>query len=276
LEKLGFTSVLSLVPLVYLLLFQVQLAPSACSWACSIPAYSRHLRIGHACFRSQTHASPSPADSASIVQWSGITRQLLSRRRRQQRHIRLSPHCSFCLQQPTRSVWRAFTPPSVPFVFASTHRIFPALFPIYSDLRGVPDLLDTKSDIIAAHSDAAPISAEAQTSGRRSDHTELDESSDDVEQAQAHAVTADTVAAVSVADAGHALEMHEMDSSHDEKSMELSLSSPSTSAAQLQDSHQNMKDMKLIVRVSLVRHVLPTMSFLATQLFAELLFIFSR
>jgi hypothetical protein len=143
--------------------------------------------------------------------------------------------------------------------------MFPALFPIYSDLRGVPDLLDTKPDnIIAAHSDAAPISAKAQSSSRRSDHTELNESSDDVEEAQAHAVTADSVTAASPADAGHALEMHEMYSSHDEKSMELSLSSTSSSAAQPQDSHQNMKDMKLIVRVSLVRHVSPTVSFFAT------------
>lgn len=143
--------------------------------------------------------------------------------------------------------------------------MFPALFPIYSDLRGVPDLLDTKPDnIVAAHSDAAPISAKAQSSNRRSNHTELDEFSDDVEEAQAHAVTADRVTAGSLADAGHAIEMHEMDSSHDEKSMELSLSSTSPSATQPQNSLQNMKDMKLIVRVSLVRHVSPTVSFFAT------------
>ena len=142
--------------------------------------------------------------------------------------------------------------------------MFPALFPIYSDLRGVPDLLDTKPDnIVAAHSDAAPISAKAQLSNRRSNHTELDEFSDDVEEAQTHAATADRVTAGSLADAGHAIEMHEMDSSHDEKSMELSLSSTSPSATQPQNSLQNMKDMKLIVRVSLVRHVSPTVSFFA-------------
>jgi hypothetical protein len=117
--------------------------------------------------------------------------------------------------------------------------LLPALFPIYSDLRGVPDLSHADRNVAAVPSamDPAPH--------KGSGHIQL---SEDAELNESIRMDADA-AVVSPAHDGDALAI---DASHDESSVESSLTTKSQNVGIAQDSYQNLQDMKLIVRVTMV------------------------
>ena len=124
------------------------------------------------------------------------------------------------------------------------HHAPAALFPIYADLRGEPEILNTERQAIPAvsepgdsqHSHAASA---VHASDTFNGHIEL---SEDIHQTDC--VIADAAAA--------ALPAVEVDASHDESSANSSLTTKSQNAGLSQDNHQSLQDMKLIVRITMV------------------------
>ena len=119
-----------------------------------------------------------------------------------------------------------------------------ALFPIYADLRGEPEILNTERQAIPAVSEPGDSQhAHAASAVHASDtfngHIEL---SEDIHQTDC--VIADAAAA--------ALPAVEVDASHDESSANSSLTTKSQNAGLSQDNHQSLQDMKLIVRITMV------------------------
>jgi hypothetical protein len=110
-----------------------------------------------------------------------------------------------------------------------------ALFPIYSDLRGVPDLTETKGCVNSAPSELGALNrGHADTNGHADVTHQASEalvasnvSSSDIEES--HLVKVDDAEAGASADAGLVL-------------------------GKQQDSQQNLQDMKLIVRITMVGH----------------------
>ena len=116
------------------------------------------------------------------------------------------------------------------------------------------DLADATAATTAA-SDRAHATSKVQTADEHSGHIELCE---DVEQAENIGMEVHEAAAARAADAGHALDI---DISHDEISFESSLTSPSQNVGAEQDSNQQLQDMKLIVRVTMVTRALSWFQF---------------
>jgi hypothetical protein len=117
----------------------------------------------------------------------------------------------------------------------------------------VADLADAAAATAAA-SDRAHATSKVQTADEHSGHIELCE---DVEQENI-GMEVHEAAAAHAADAGHALDI---DIPHDESSFESSLTGPPQNAGAAQDSNQQLQDMKLIVRVTMVARALSSFQF---------------
>jgi hypothetical protein len=133
-----------------------------------------------------------------------------------------------------------------PFIssLCHVHHAPAALFPIYADLRGEPDISNTERQAIPAISDPgdsqrAHAASVVHASDTFNGHIEL---SEDIHQTDC-VITDAAVAALPACEA---------DASHDESSANSSLTTKSQNSGVSQDNHQSLQDMKLIVRITMV------------------------
>jgi len=134
--------------------------------------------------------------------------------------------------------------------FSSNNHFALALFPIYADLRGAPDLPSTKgaaASIVADKAAADSSDAEAPSHSSGQSHDGLDHSIGDQVELQVMQVRADHVDAPS--DAVHP---HEIEATQEEGSIELSLAAKMEGQGPRADFNQSLSDMNLIVRVTMV------------------------
>jgi hypothetical protein len=204
LDKLGFTSVLSLVPLVYLLFFQVQNAPQF-FWLLVLFMFAFLTQVVHL---ASDGLAPSSSYAPGVGGNNGIFVCL--------------PIVVFAYSSQQGLIPFAFS-----ILFSQSNSPLSALFPIYSDLRGVPDLSDSKGSVEPSPSDSGVLNSSHFDAAFQASDVSVDNhvSSSDVEES--HPVRIDDAAASASCDSGLV-------------------------SRKLQDSHENLQDMKLIVRITMV------------------------
>jgi hypothetical protein len=242
LDKLGFTSILSLLPLLYLLLFQ---APPALYHALTRshcrPHSPTRCQVAHL---ASNGAAPSSAFSPGVSGSTGIFVSLPIV------VFAYSSQQGICLLGRSR-----FTTCN-----ASCNAMASALFPIYADLRGKFDLPDCNRNAAPVASNPESLQQHCDSSSRQATefHRHQIGPSHGAEDHEAISAQADSIAKptccstasadTAAPDAAHSV-YHEIPLQ--EFTVESNLT-PAAEAARAQSSLLHLSDMRLIVRVTMV------------------------